>query len=53
MRKAILILGCILYVISPIDILPDFIPGGQLDDLAAIVLTVRSLFSKKETKVGD
>lgn len=48
MRKIVLALGCLLYVLSPIDLLPDFIPGiGQLDDLGAIVLTVRSLFSKK------
>jgi uncharacterized membrane protein YkvA (DUF1232 family) len=49
MRKIALIVGCLLYCLSPIDLLPDFIPGvGQLDDLAAIVLTIRSLVSKKE-----
>ena len=49
MRKMALILGCLLYVLSPIDLLPDLIPGaGQLDDLGAIVMTIRSLLSKKD-----
>ena len=51
MRKVALVIGCLLYVLSPIDLIPDFVPGvGQMDDLGAIVLTVRSLLSKKEKK---
>jgi uncharacterized membrane protein YkvA (DUF1232 family) len=50
MRKIAIVLGCLLYVLSPIDLAPDFIPGiGQLDDLAAIGLTLRSLFSKRQS----
>lgn len=35
-----LILGAaVLYAISPIDLVPDFIPGlGQLDDIAVVTL---------------
>ena len=36
--KALLIIGLVLlYVVSPIDFVPDFFPGlGQLDDLLAV-----------------
>jgi uncharacterized membrane protein YkvA (DUF1232 family) len=45
--------ACLLYVVWPIDLLPDVIPLlGFLDDLAMIGLTVRSTvnsFLPKET----
>lgn len=44
MKKLILITLCILYVLSPIDFVPDLLWGiGWLDDLAAIGLTVHQL----------
>lgn len=49
MRKILIVVVCLLYCLSPIDLIPDFIPGlGQMDDLAAIVLTARSLLAKKD-----
>lgn len=49
MRKLLILAGCIAYVLCPIDLIPDFIPGfGQLDDLTVIVMTVRALLSKDE-----
>lgn len=44
MRKFMLILLCLIYCISPIDLIPDFFIGpGQLDDLGAILLTLRAI----------
>jgi len=42
-RKALLI-GVIAYVVSPIDLVPDFIPiAGQFDDAILVVLAIRVL----------
>lgn len=49
MRKIAIVLGCLLYVVSPIDLAPDFLPViGQLDDLGVIALTVQALLRKEE-----
>ena len=38
--KAFPLLAC-LYVVSPVDLVPDFMPGlGQLDDLGIILATL-------------
>ncbi len=38
----IIIPAAIIYVLSPIDLLPDFILGlGQLDDIAVLIFSVR------------
>ncbi|MBI5877135.1 MAG: DUF1232 domain-containing protein [Chloroflexi bacterium] len=38
--------GVLLYVLSPVDLVPDVIPlFGQLDDLLAIVLGVRAFIA--------
>lgn len=50
MRKLAIVLGCLLYVICPIDFVPDFIPlAGQADDLVAIVLGVMSLLRENDS----
>ncbi|MEC4986338.1 MAG: YkvA family protein [Oscillatoria sp. PMC 1068.18] len=39
-----IILGTLAYLISPIDLAPDFIPiAGQLDDIALLTLLVTEL----------
>ena len=36
----------VLYILSPIDILPDFIPGlGQIDDVALFLLGVQAFIA--------
>jgi uncharacterized membrane protein YkvA (DUF1232 family) len=43
-----------LYVISPIDLAPDFIPIlGQLDDLVALGMTVRAVLKKAEKEGSE
>jgi uncharacterized membrane protein YkvA (DUF1232 family) len=43
-QSLILILGTIIYFVSPVDAVPDVVPVlGFLDDVALISLTVRSL----------
>lgn len=38
----LLIIGVIIYVVSPIDIIPDFIPGGFIDDAAVVAYACNS-----------
>jgi len=44
LSQKIMLLGTILYVLSPLDLMPDFIPfTGQVDDillLAMVILTI-------------
>jgi uncharacterized membrane protein YkvA (DUF1232 family) len=50
-EKALLI-GAIVYVVSPLDFLPDVIPFlGQVDDLYLIALVVLRLFSRTSDEV--
>ncbi len=45
MKNFLCLILTILYVISPIDIVPDAIPiAGQSDDLLAILLQVRRMY---------
>jgi uncharacterized membrane protein YkvA (DUF1232 family) len=49
--KAILA-GTILYVISPLDLIPDFIPFiGQVDDIYLIAISLMRLLNRAEGDV--
>lgn len=49
-RKLALLLAAVLYFISPIDLIPDMLPGvGQLDDGLLIVFTVAALLAPRRT----
>ena len=37
------ILACLAYFLWPLDAIPDYLPGGYLDDLAAMVLLLADL----------
>lgn len=36
-RHKTLLMGSLIYLLSPIDTLPDFIPGGFADDLSVML----------------
>lgn len=52
-RKLALLLAAVLYFLSPIDVIPDVIPGvGQLDDGLLIVFTVAAMLAPRR-RPGD
>ena len=36
LKKLTIIVGAIIYVVTPVDLLPDFIPTGFVDDLSIL-----------------
>ena len=49
--KAILA-GTIIYVIAPIDVIPDFIPFiGQVDDVYLLAISIMRLLNRAERRV--
>jgi uncharacterized membrane protein YkvA (DUF1232 family) len=52
-RRSKLILGAtIVYLVSPIDVVPDFIPGlGQLDDVVVVLLALHSILNRVDDEV--
>lgn len=45
-KKALIAFGMIVYVCSPLDLIPDFVLGlGQCDDLAVIFYGLKALFA--------
>ncbi len=39
-RHKSVILGALVYLITPIDALPDFLPGGYADDLSVMLTAI-------------
>ena len=43
----LLVVGAAIYIVSPIDVIPDFIPFlGQVDDLYLLVLALQRMVSR-------
>ncbi len=50
--EKILVVGAIVYVIMPLDFIPDVIPfAGQIDDLYLVALTLLRLINRTDEKV--
>lgn len=53
-RKLVLLVLTALYAFSPIDLIPDFIPGvGQIDDLTVIAFAFLAMFLPPIKKDGS
>lgn len=52
-RKSKLILGgTVLYLVSPVDVVPDFVPGlGQLDDVVVALLALHSILNRVDAEI--
>lgn len=51
-RSKMIVAGTALYLISPIDVIPDFVPGlGQLDDVVLAILALHSLLNRVDEGV--
>lgn len=51
-RSKVLLGGTFLYLVSPIDVIPDFVPGlGQLDDVVLAVLALHSILNRVDEAV--
>ena len=42
----VVVAGFLVYVVSPLDLIPDFLPGGFADDAAVVVWVVKSVRSE-------
>mgnify|MGYP003291686710 CR=1 FL=1 len=45
-KKLVIIVAAIVYVVTPIDFLPDFMPPGLIDDLSILAWAVKEAASE-------
>ncbi|MEJ2152573.1 MAG: YkvA family protein [Gemmatimonadota bacterium] len=51
-RSKLVLGGTFLYLVSPIDVIPDFVPGlGQLDDIVVALLALHSVLNRVDEEV--
>jgi uncharacterized membrane protein YkvA (DUF1232 family) len=54
MFDKLLVAGAVVYIVSPIDLIPDFIPFfGEIDDLFLLVLALQHLINAGRKVVLD
>lgn len=44
----IMVIIALIYLVSPIDLIPDFLPGGYLDDILVIAYVVKKISGELE-----
>ena len=47
-KKLLVIVGAVIYVVTPIDLLPDFLPPGLIDDLSIIAWAMKEAVAELE-----
>ena len=47
-KKLLVIVGAVIYVVTPFDILPDFIPPGLIDDLSIVAWALKEASDELE-----
>jgi len=51
-RSKLVLGGTLLYLVSPLDVVPDFVPGlGQVDDVVVVLLALHSLLNRVDESV--
>ena len=45
-KKLLIIIAAIIYVVTPIDLLPDFMPPGLIDDISILAWAVKEAASE-------
>jgi Uncharacterized conserved protein len=53
MKEKAIILGALGYFILPIDLIPDFIPGGYTDDLTALIYAIKMIASNITPEIRE
>lgn len=44
LKDKVIVIGALGYFILPADLIPDFLPGGYVDDLGAVTMAVKSIW---------
>ena len=47
-KKLVVIIGAVIYVVTPFDFLPDFIPPGLIDDLSIVAWALKEAAAELE-----
>jgi uncharacterized membrane protein YkvA (DUF1232 family) len=51
-RRRVLVVAALAYVISPVDLIPDFVPGlGRLDDVVLVSVAIDRMLSGADAAV--